>query len=74
LKKYKDAMTYLAEIVKKYQDSENFKASLFYIGEIFNAARQKEKALSYYNRVLNMTPRDALNSKALDKIKVLQKS
>jgi TolA-binding protein len=74
LKKYKDAMTYLAEIVKKYQDSENFKASLFYIGEIFNAAKQKEKALSYYNRVLNMTPKDALNSKALDKIKVLQKS
>ena len=67
-------MTNLAEVIKKYQDSENFKASLFYIGEIFNTAGQKEKALSYYNRVLNMTPKDALNSKALDKIKVLQKS
>ena len=74
LKKYKDSMTNLAEVIKKYQDSENFKSSLFYIGEIFNAAGQKEKALSYYNRVLNMTPKDALNSKALDKIKVLQKS
>lgn len=74
IKKYKDAMTHFGEVVKKYQDSVNFKASLFYIGEIFSAAGQKEKALSYYNRVLNMTPKDALNSKALDKIKVLQKS
>lgn len=73
-KKYKDAMTYFGEVVKKYQDSVNFKASLFYIGEIFSVAGQKEKALSYYNRVLNMTPKDALNSKALDKIKALQKS
>ena len=74
MKKYKDAMIHFGEVVKKYQDSANFKASLFYIGEIFSIAGQKEKALSYYNRVLNMTPKDALNSKALDKIKVLQKS
>lgn len=74
MKKYKEAMTSFGEVIKKYQDSENFKASLFYIGEIFAAARQKEKALSYYNKVLNMTPKDALNSKALDKIKLLQKS
>lgn len=74
MKKYKDAMTHFGEIIKKYQDSEKFKGSLFYIGEIFATAGQKEKALSYYNRVLNMTPKDALNSKALDKIKALQKS
>lgn len=74
MKKYKDAMTNFGEVIKKYQNSTNFKASLFYIGEIFSAAGQKEKALSYYNKVLNMTPKDALNSKAFDKIKVLQKS
>lgn len=74
MKKYKEAMTYFAEIVKSYQDSENLKGSLFYIGEIFASAGQKDKALAYYNRVLNMTPKDSLNSKALDKIKVLQKS
>lgn len=74
MKKHKEAMTYFAEIVKNFQDSENLKGSLFYIGEIFALAGQKDKALAYYNRVLNMTPKDALNSRALDKIKGLQKS
>jgi len=74
MKKYKEAMTFFAEIIKNYQDGENFKGTLFYIGDIFASAGQKEKALAYYNRVLNMTPKDALNSRALDKIKGLQKS
>ncbi|HNX25694.1 MAG TPA: tetratricopeptide repeat protein [Spirochaetota bacterium] len=74
LKNYKNAMTHFAEIVKKYSDSERMKESLLYIGEIFEAAGQKDKAITYYNKVANASPKDSLNSKAFDKIRALQKS
>jgi TolA-binding protein len=74
LKNYKDSMNHFAEIVKKYSDSERMKESLLYIGEIFEAAGQKDKAITYYNKVANASPKDSLNSKAFDKIRALQKS
>jgi len=72
-KNYKEAMNKFAEIVKKFSDSERMKESLLYIGDIFTAAGQKEKAITYYNKVANSVPKDALNSKAFDKIRALQK-
>ena len=74
LKNYKEAMNSFAEIVKKFSDSERMKESLLYIGDIFTAAGQKEKAITYYNKVANSSPKDSLNSKAFDKIRALQKS
>jgi len=74
LRNYKEAMNHFAEIIKKYSDSERMKESLLYIGEIFQAAGQKEKAITYYNKVANASPKDSLNSKAFDKIRALQKS
>jgi len=74
LKNYKEAMTHFGEIVKKYSDSERMKESLLYIGDIFTAAGQKDKAITYYNKVANASPKDSLNSKAFDKIRALQKS
>jgi len=74
LKNYKEAMGQFAEILKKYADSEKMKESLLYVGEIFEAAGQKDKAITYYNKVANASPKDSLNSKAFDKIRALQKS
>jgi TolA-binding protein len=74
LKKYKEAMTHFGEIIKKYSDSEKMKESLLYVGDIFAAASQKDKAITYYNKVANASPKDSLNSKAFDKIRALQKS
>lgn len=73
-KNYKEAMTRFGDIVKNYSDSEKMKESLLYIGDIFQAAGQKDKAITYYNKVANASPKDSLNSKAFDKIRVLQKS
>lgn len=73
-KNYKEAMNKFAEIAKKYADSDRMKESLLYVGDIFTAAGQKDKALTYYNKVANTSPKDALNSKALDKIRAIQKS
>lgn len=74
LRNYKEAMSHFGEIIKKYSDSERMKESLLYIGDIFAAANQKDKAITYYNKVANASPKDSLNSKAFDKIRALQKS
>jgi len=74
MKNYKEAMSHFGEIIKNHQDSDRFKESLFYIGQIFETAGQKDKAITYYNKIANTSPRDSWNSKAVDKIRLLQKS
>lgn len=73
MKDYKSAMNYFAEITKSFADSDRLKGALFYIGRIFEMAGQADKAVVYYNKTLNMSPRDSINAKALDRIKALQK-
>ncbi|HPX90351.1 MAG TPA: tetratricopeptide repeat protein [Spirochaetota bacterium] len=73
MKKYKESMNLLAEIIKNWSDSEKYKSAVFYAAQIFEAAGQKDKAITYYNRVLNIQPTDSLNGAALNKIKALQK-
>ena len=73
LKNFKEAMNSFGEIVKKYSNSKRMKETLMYAGEIFEKSGQKEKAIEYYNKVVNFSPKDSVNSKALDKIKALQK-
>jgi TolA-binding protein len=74
LKDLKGAMNYFAEITRSYSDTDKFKGAMFYIGRIFEMAGQGEKALSYYNRVMNMKPKDSMNSRAMDRIQALQKN
>lgn len=73
MKKYKESMNLFAEIIKNRSDSEKYKGSVFYAGQIFETAGQKDKAITYYNKVLNITPNDSLNGMAMDKIKALQR-
>jgi TolA-binding protein len=73
LKNYKAAMSNFGEIIKNFSNSNRIKETLMYAGEIFEKSGQKEKAIGYYNRVINTSPKNSLNSKASDKIKALQK-
>jgi TolA-binding protein len=73
LKNAKEAMNSFGEILKKYSNSKRIKETQMYVGEIYEKSGQKEKAIDYYNKVVNFSPKDSLNSKALDKIKALQK-
>ncbi|HPF05129.1 MAG TPA: cyclic nucleotide-binding domain-containing protein [Spirochaetota bacterium] len=73
MKKFKESMNLFAEIIKNRGDSEKYKGAVFYAGQIFEAAGQKDKAITYYNKVLNITPSDSLNGMAMDKIKALQR-
>ncbi len=74
MKDLKGAMNYFAEITRSYSDSDRLKGALFYIGRIFEMAGQGDKALGYYNKVMNMKPRDSINSKAMDRIQALQRN
>jgi tetratricopeptide (TPR) repeat protein len=70
--KPKDALEILSKILRNFPGSPYVKPAIFNIGLIFESVNQKDKAITYYNKVLNMTPKDKLNSEALSKIKQLQ--
>ncbi len=68
----REAMDMFSQVLKNMPESPYVKNSIYHIGMIFESVNQKEKAITYYNKVLNMTPKDRLNSDALNKIKQLQ--
>ncbi len=72
LRKYKEAIDMFTNIMKRFQTTEFNKGALFYTGQIFENARQKDKALAYYNRVASMPPADRMSSEAQARIKNLQ--
>jgi TolA-binding protein len=62
----------MSKVLRNFTGSPYVKAAIFHIGMIFESVNQKDKAITYYNKVLNMSPKDKLNSDALTKIKQLQ--
>jgi tetratricopeptide (TPR) repeat protein len=70
--KPKEALDILSRILRNFPGSPYVKLAIYHIGLIFESVNQKEKAITYYNKVLNMSPKDKLNSEALNKIKQLQ--
>jgi tetratricopeptide (TPR) repeat protein len=70
--KPKEALEILSKILRNFPSSPYVKLAIYNIGMIFESVNQKDKAITYYNKVLNMTPKDKLNSEALNKIKQLQ--
>ena len=66
------AFDYFSKVVKQYPTSATAKESLYYMGEIFESAKQKDKALLYYQKVAGMAPRDEISTRALAKIKKLK--
>ncbi len=70
--KPKEALDFMSKVLRNFTGSPYVKAAIFHIGMIFESVSQKEKAITYYNKVLNMSPKDKLNSDALTKIKHLQ--
>jgi tetratricopeptide (TPR) repeat protein len=70
--RHKEALDLFSIILRSMTGSPYVKNTIFHIGMIFEAVGQKEKAITYYNKVLNMSPKDKINSDALTKIKQLQ--
>ncbi len=72
LGRLKEALESFGDMVKNYPDNDNLKNAFFNIASIFETAKQKDKAIAYYNRVLNIKPMDGVNEEAMNKIKQLQ--
>jgi TolA-binding protein len=70
--KLKEALDTYSGMIKKFPGTPLEKTAYFQIGTIFESANKADKAISYYNRVLNMTPKDDLNTQAMKKIRELQ--
>ncbi|HOT47100.1 MAG TPA: cyclic nucleotide-binding domain-containing protein [Spirochaetota bacterium] len=70
--KPKEALDLMSKVLRNFTGSPYLKPAIFHIGMIFESVNQKEKAITYYNKVLNMSPKDKLNGDALTKIKQLQ--
>ncbi|MBN2159889.1 MAG: cyclic nucleotide-binding domain-containing protein [Spirochaetes bacterium] len=70
--KPKEALDMFSRILRSFPDSPYMKLAIYHLGLLFESVNQKDKAITYFNKVLNMTPKDKLNSEALTKIKQLQ--
>lgn len=70
--KPKEGLDLMSKVLRNFTGSPYLKPAIFHIGMIFESVNQREKAITYYNKVLNMSPKDKLNSDALTKIKQLQ--
>lgn len=64
LKKYPEAVSALADFVKKYPDSENMREAIIVIGQVHEDMGQMQKAVAYYNKVAQMTPKDDFTRRA----------
>jgi tetratricopeptide (TPR) repeat protein len=73
LGKSKESIEIFSNLIKNYPDSETIKSAYYHIGMIYEKANQKDKALGFYSKALNMSPKDKINENAMNKIKQLQK-
>ncbi len=73
LGKSKEGFETLSNLIKNYPDHESVKSAYYHIGSIYEKANQRDKAIGFYSKVMNMSPKDKINEQAMNKIKQLQK-
>lgn len=64
LKIYKDAVIVFTNMIKKYPKDENIKDALYNIGIVYKEQGNKEKAVSFFNKVLKMLPESPIDKRA----------
>ena len=72
LGKPKEAISSFNTVIKNFPDSINVKNSFFYVGQIFQSAKQNDKAMTYYKKAASMPPRDNISQQAAVRIKQLE--
>lgn len=60
----KEAVLTFTNMIKKYPKDENVKDALFNIGVVYKQQGNKEKAASFFNKVLRMPPESPIDKKA----------
>jgi tetratricopeptide (TPR) repeat protein len=69
---YKEALTALSGMIKKFPKSELYKSALLYIGIVFETTKNVDNAIKYYNQVAAMEPKDQINKEALTRLNKLK--
>jgi TolA-binding protein len=64
LKKYQEAAMAFTGMIKSYPKDENVKDALYYIGIVHKLQGDKEKAGSFFKKVINMPPEGQVDRKA----------
>jgi TolA-binding protein len=64
LKKYQEAIVAFTGMIKSYPKDENVKDALYYIGVVHKLQGDKEKAISFFTKVINMPPASQVDRKA----------
>ncbi|MDY6967955.1 MAG: tetratricopeptide repeat protein, partial [Spirochaetota bacterium] len=73
LGKYNEAFKSLSDMIKKFPKSDNMKNALLHIGMTFELAQKHDKAISYYNKVISIEPRDEITNQAMKRLKNIKK-
>ena len=73
LGKYNEAFKSLSDMIKKFPKSDNMKNALLHIGMTFELAPKHDKAISYYNKVISIEPRDEITNQAMKRLKNIKK-
>lgn len=68
----KDALNALSTVVKNYPESQYSKSAFYHIGLLFESVNQGDKAIGYFNKAMNMPPKDDMSAQAMNRIKKLQ--
>lgn len=72
LEKFHEAVETYSNMIKKYPRTEMMKEALFNIGFCYEKQENLQKAMNFYNKVVGMPPRNAINTKAKKAIEVIQ--
>ena len=64
LKKYHEAVSAFTGMIKNYPKDENIKDALYYIGLVHKLQGDREKAVSFFTKVINMPPESQVDRKA----------
>jgi TolA-binding protein len=64
LKKYQEAVVAFTGMIKNYPKDENIKDALYYIGVVHKMKGDREKAASFFTKVINMPPESQIDRKA----------
>ena len=73
LNMFAEAIETFANFIKKFERSNLLKDALFNIGQCYESMENYQKAINFYQKVVNMPPKEAINTKAKKAIEEVQK-
>ena len=73
LDKNMEAIEAFSNLIRKFSRTEFLKETLSNIGECYEKMERLDKAINFYQKVVNTPPKTEINKKAKEKLEELQK-